>query len=212
MRLYFVRHGESEANLLREFSNRNFEKHPLTPLGRQQAETLAARLRDTPFSEIYSSPLLRARQTSEILALGRNLSVQIAPELREHDAGDFEGRHDPEAWKQYQTMFEAWIQNQAFEERPPGGESFVELRARFVPFLERVVAKHAGTDANVLFVAHGGIYHALLPVVLDNIGFEYTYQHLLSNTAFVVAENRGKALHCLEWDGVSFGGEPTNEI
>ena len=48
MKIYFVRHGESVANLLHEFSNRGF-KHGLTERGFQQAEQLSQKLRGIPF-------------------------------------------------------------------------------------------------------------------------------------------------------------------
>src|SRR5690348_6784278 len=106
MRLYFVRHGESEANIANQFSNKNFENCPLTPNGREQAQQLAEKLKDIKLAEIYASPLLRARQTAEILGTPHGVGIQIEPALREHDAGDLEGRADPAAWKEFQTLFE----------------------------------------------------------------------------------------------------------
>ncbi|MRR32744.1 histidine phosphatase family protein, partial [bacterium] len=65
----FVRHGESEANLLHEFSNHG-SKHGLTGLGIQQAHLLLDKLREYPISAIYSSPLLRAQQTAGLVGQG----------------------------------------------------------------------------------------------------------------------------------------------
>ena len=67
MKLYFVRHGESVANLLREFSNSGV-KHPLTERGVEQARRLAQQLAGILFEGIYSSPVLRAQQTAQIVA------------------------------------------------------------------------------------------------------------------------------------------------
>ena len=69
MRLYFIRHGESEANVLHEISNRG-AKHGLTEKGRAQVAALAQKLGAIPFVKLYSSPLLRAIQTAEILSQG----------------------------------------------------------------------------------------------------------------------------------------------
>ncbi|HEU4744820.1 MAG TPA: histidine phosphatase family protein [Anaerolineales bacterium] len=82
MRLCFVRHGESEANVLRVISNRE-SPFELTPPGRQQAGTLANQLRDIPVTTIFSSPILRARQTAEILARSFNQSYRVTDALRE---------------------------------------------------------------------------------------------------------------------------------
>ena len=59
MRIYFSRHGESEANLLHEHANRGF-KYGLTETGRAQTAALSARLENVPLARIYSSPLKRA--------------------------------------------------------------------------------------------------------------------------------------------------------
>ncbi len=67
MKLYFVRHGESTANLLREFSNGG-AKHPLTEKGVEQARTVARALSGLQIEQIYASPVLRAVQTAQILA------------------------------------------------------------------------------------------------------------------------------------------------
>ena len=67
MKLYFVRHGESEANVLQVISNRGW-MHPLTEKGRQQANTLAEKLRGAGITKIYTSPLRRAVETAEILS------------------------------------------------------------------------------------------------------------------------------------------------
>jgi broad specificity phosphatase PhoE len=67
MKIYFAHHGESEANLLHEHSNRGF-KHPLTAKGRTQAMALAEALEGIRIERIYSSPLMRAVQKADVFA------------------------------------------------------------------------------------------------------------------------------------------------
>ena len=90
MRIIFTRHGESQANLIKQISNRGLV-HPLTRRGRQQAFTLADHLRGLPIASVYSSPVLRAIETSvilpnldreRILRLGLDHTVRIVAELR----------------------------------------------------------------------------------------------------------------------------------
>lgn len=81
MKLYFARHGESEANLLHEFSNRGL-KHGLTEEGRQQAATLAGKLEGISVAKLFSSPLLRAIQTAQILADEPGVPYEITDALR----------------------------------------------------------------------------------------------------------------------------------
>ena len=199
MRFYFVRHGESEANLLNEFSNQDFTKHPLTENGRAQAAALAETLRAVKLTALYASPLLRAQQTAEILNAPHGLPIQTSRALVEHDAGELEGRSDPAAWDAYMNLFNAWIVQRDLDARIEGGESFNDLRARFIPFIATLSDKYQGTDANIVLVAHGGIYHSMLPLLLTNVGYTFAYKHLLGNAAYVLAEQRDEGLVCLSW-------------
>lgn len=207
MRLYFIRHGESEANLANEFSNRNHKKHPLTDKGRRQAQVLAEQLRDVKFSAIYASPMLRARQTAEILNAPHGLEIQFTPALREHDAGDLEGRSDRAAWGEYNKLFETWVVARNLDARMPNGESFNEMLARFNPFLAELAEKYGGTDANVLVVGHAGIFHAMLPSYLANIDYAFGYKHILGNTALVLVEHNESAPVCISWDGIELSAK-----
>lgn len=202
MRFYFVRHGESQANVTQEFSNDNHDKHPLTEKGRAQALALAEQLRGETFAAIYSSPLLRARQTAEILNEPHGLEIQITPALSEHHAGNLEGRADQSAWDEYSALFETWLIQRDLDARIAGGESFNEMRARFIPFIGNLVQQYQDTDANLLLVAHAGIYHSMLPLLLTNVGYAFGRAHILSNAALVLAEQREEGLVCVSWDGV----------
>ncbi len=136
MKLYFLRHGESEANLLHEFSNRGF-KHGLTERGFQQADELAQNLRGIPFLKIYSSPLKRAIQTAEILGEHLEIPFETNDALREYDCGLLEGKSDPESWGIYHRVFDQWLDGQ-WDVRIPGGESHLEIQARFIPFISAI--------------------------------------------------------------------------
>ncbi len=210
MRFYFVRHGESQANITQTFSNQFHEKHPLTDKGRAQAQELAEKLRDISFAEIFVSPMLRARQTAEILNASRGMTLTITPAIIEHNAGDLEGRADKAAWDEYSKLFETWIVARDLDAKMPNGESFNDMRARFIPFLADLAQKYADTDVNILFVGHAGIFHSMLPLVLANVGYAFGHNHILSNTAVVIAEQQDGALVCLEWDGVKLS--PTGTI
>src|SRR5215216_5747926 len=82
MKLYFVRHGESEANIQHVISNRE-SSFRLTPLGIGQASILAEKLREIPFTAVFSSPVRRARETADILSLAFHLPYQVTEALRE---------------------------------------------------------------------------------------------------------------------------------
>lgn len=81
MRLYFARHGESEANVLREFSNRG-HKHGLTDKGRAQATDLGRKLSAVGIQRVLASPPLRARETADSVGDVLGVLVEEADELR----------------------------------------------------------------------------------------------------------------------------------
>ncbi len=90
MQFYFLRHGESEANVLQVVSNRGMQ-HPLTGKGREQARALAGSLLPAGIQAIFTSPLLRAVQTAEILAERLGVAFQVTDALAEYDCGALEG-------------------------------------------------------------------------------------------------------------------------
>ena len=97
-RLYLVRHGQSVANVTREFSYRRVDP-PLTDLGVEQARITAEHLRSVRVDAIYASPMLRAVQTAEIFGSALGLGLEVIEELREVNVGDPEDRAPTqEAW------------------------------------------------------------------------------------------------------------------
>lgn len=201
MKIYFVRHGESEANVAREFSNTAI-KHPLTDKGRAQVTALAEQLAGVPFRAIYSSPLLRARQSAEILSGRLGVPYEVREALREHEVGELEGSSDPASWERYGDLVRVWMFDRDLDARIPGGESFNELRARFMPLIDELLQKHGATGDNVLIVAHGGLFHFMLPLLLSNVGFAFGAQHSLGNTACIIAERHEDTWVCSQWGDV----------
>jgi broad specificity phosphatase PhoE len=200
MRLYFVRHGESEANVLREVSNRDF-KHPLTEKGREQSLALARSLQGMPVARLFTSPLMRAVQTAEILTEALGVTYAISDALREYDCGILEGRSDDECWRLHAAQREAWLTDHLWDQRLEEGESFNDIRDRFVPFIEALSQRYAETPDNLLLVGHGGTYGCMLPLILENVGFDVLAERGFPNTGAVVAEWTGNGLTCLSWCG-----------
>lgn len=200
MKIIFARHGESEANVERIISNRDLPHH-LTAKGRQQAHTLAEQLSEQPIIALYASPILRAQQTAQILAERLHLPVQSADALREFDCGVMEGRGDPDAWRAHEAVVHAWDEAHDYDYRISDGESFNDLRTRFVPFVEGLLREFAEVDGTILLVSHGATLHHMLPLVLSNVERSLTRAHPLGNCACVEAVWQNKALVCTTWDG-----------
>lgn len=200
MRIYFVRHGESQANLLHIISNRDLP-HGLTDLGRQQAQRLADALSGAGLTELYTSPVLRALETAQILSARLSLPYQVTEALREYDCGVLEGKSDPASWQLHQKVREDWLIRREMDSVIPGGERFAEIQRRFVPFIQGLTSPEDPADRRILLVGHGGLYQCMLPLVLTNIQAAWAVHQPFPNTAYVLAERRLGGLVCLDWCG-----------
>ena len=202
MKICFARHGESQANLLHEISNRGL-RHGLTRKGREQAVMLAHRLQGLPITRIYSSPLLRAIETSVFLADRLDLDYEVVEALREYDCGILEGRSDEDSWQMWQELFDAWSKHKQWAKRIEGGESFHEVRSRFVSLIDDLIRQYQDTGANLLCVGHGGLYWMMLPLVLRNVDTGFiSKRHGFGYGTLIVSEWSSEGLFCSEWNGV----------
>jgi broad specificity phosphatase PhoE len=200
MQLYFVRHGESEANVLHEISNRGLQ-HGLTEKGRSQATDLALKLASTSFARLFSSPLLRAVQTAEILSQNLGLPFETTDALREFDCGIIEGKSDLASWRIHFQTREAWFLRKEWEKRIEGGESFLDIHKRFLPLIEQLILNYGSTEDNILLIGHGGLFQCMLPLIFTNVPFEQVLELPTGNTGIILAELAPTGLICLEWDG-----------
>lgn len=205
MKLYFVRHGESEANTLRVISNRE-SLFGLTALGKEQAVILADRLRDVPVTAIFSSPILRARETAEILSEAIHLPYQINESLREYDCGILEEKSDEESWKLHSEIAEDWTLNHNHLRRPEGGENFLDIKKRFLPFIQSFTTNGSQEESHILFVSHGGLLQLMLPEILTNIDYVFVRSNGIHHTHCIIAEQRPAGLICLQWGDANLDG------
>jgi broad specificity phosphatase PhoE len=210
MKLYFVRHGESDANVLHVISNRE-SSFGLTSLGRQQANALAGSLRGVPITAIFSSPIRRARETAEILSIAFHQTYQVTEALREYDCGILEDKSDSESWTLHREIAEDWVVRWNYDRKPEGGENFWEIRNRFVPFVEGLV-KHGSQDDCVLLVGHGGLFQLMLPVVLTDIDPVFVSSHGIGHTEYILAERNRSDLICLQWGAIRFDSRESPQI
>ena len=199
MRIYFARHGESEANVQEVFWNRS-AGYGLTDTGRAQARALSRTLSDIPFAALYCSPILRARQTAAIVGQKLDLEPEPADGLREWDVGILEGRtYTEETQALHRRTTEAWLVHGDLNARIEGGESYVDIAARFEPFIAHLVAIYGATQDNVLLISHGGLLVTMLPELLTNVDVVSALRWGCPYASPIVAERRGGEWVCLRW-------------
>lgn len=140
--LLLIRHGQSQANLTRCFAGHL--DAPLTQLGRQQAACTAEFIvRSYPVDAVYASDLLRAYDTGMAVARLVNLPVLPDADLREIEAGRWEGVPFAELEQAYREDYGVWLRDIG-NSRPTGGESVAELAKRFDGALRRIAGENPG--------------------------------------------------------------------
>ena len=149
--LIIVRHGETQSN-----RDGRFQGHIQTELnatGREQALRLGRRLQNETFDALYSSDLLRARQTADaIAALGGHRPL-LDRRLREWDLGVLAGLTHDVAMREYPRAYEIYRDN-LVDQVVPGGESVVQRYRRIIAAMEAIAARHPAQT--VVIVTHGG--------------------------------------------------------
>lgn len=160
MRLVVVRHGATANNLAAQFTGQL--DVPLSPLGEQQAQALAAALAHEQFDALMSSDLQRARATLAPLAALLEQPVRLDPALREICVGVWEGQTGAAVRARYPGAIEQWATSETFA--PEGGESTAAVRDRIVDAFER--SRREFPHGSVLWMTHGGVLGMLLCHVL----------------------------------------------
>ena len=149
MRLFVVRHGETESNAARVFQ---LPATPLSARGRRQAERLAARVAPLGVAAILTSDLARAAETAAAIAARTGAPISLEPMLRERDFGDIRG-----------TPYDALGRDPfALDYQPPNGESWPLFRARVASAWEAVARFATAATGNVVVVTHGLVCRALV--------------------------------------------------
>lgn len=116
---------------------------PLTERGKIQAEKTAEYLDKFKIDKAYSSDLLRAKETAEIIAERQNLEITVRKALREIDGGDFEGVAYEELYERFPAEFKIW-RNDLGNCKCPHGESIKELLERFNTEIIEIVKNNQG--------------------------------------------------------------------
>lgn len=180
---YIVRHGQTDWNVKKLMQGQT--DIALNAQGESEARQLAGKLKDVPFHGAYSSDLLRAKRTAELIALEKNIIVKTTEALRERRFGRFEGRSYSDYRNELKDLLEKFEQlgeEEKVKYKPEKDiESDEEVISRFTTFLREIAVAY--TSKTVLMVTHGSMIRALL----IHMGFT-TYKdidtYVIKNTAY----------------------------
>lgn len=158
MKLYLIRHGQTDWNLHKRVQG--ITNVPLNQTGLAQARDLRRQTQNLDFEVCYASPLLRAAQTAMAVVDGRS-EIIYDSRLKERSFGRFEGTYLPK-WE----LIKPDIFDRNINTNVQGIEPILSLDARTSSFLQLIYQKH-DPDAKVMVIAHAGSLKSMLASLMD---------------------------------------------
>jgi len=164
-RLFLVRHGEIRQHKEKIFLGQ--ADIPLSERGREQAAAAAEELLRYGASakRIYTSDLIRAAETAEIIRSRMNLSEVVpAPKLREMSLGEWDGRFISEIREKYPQEYQKRGENLLTYKYGNDSENYYDLQYRVMKGLRNILKQEqaAGGGRDLIFVTHAGVIHVIL--------------------------------------------------
>ncbi len=188
MKLYIVRHGETEWNTVKKLQG--WQNSDLTKKGIRGAKLLRNRLEDVKFDFIYSSPLSRAMETAEYIKKNDEKLI-VLEEVKEMGFGEWEGLEKEKLETSYsQEYYNFW--NKPHLYKTSGGESFEDLYKRIERGLNKII-KNGGE--NVLLVSHGVVIKAIQTIAKGHSLEEFWTPPFLENTSLTLLELEDEKLN-----------------
>lgn len=183
-KLYLVRHGESEWNILSKVQGQSDTE--LTDLGREQARRAAERLSKEKIDIIFSSDLSRAYDTAKIIGEKLGLEVNTFEELREIKFGVWEGLTTQDILDKYSKEHIIWM-TEPHNLKLPEAERLIDLQERLLRIVNILLKDNK--DKNILIVSHGVSIKAL---ILGILGIDISHYNKLTigNTSLSIIEFR----------------------
>lgn len=158
--MFLIRHGATASNEQKPpILQGNAVDHPLSPLGERQAQATAELLSKFPLSRVYSSQMIRARQTAAEIARRHGVEARPLHGLQECDVGRWEGLD----WGRIEQLHPQEFRNfkdDAGTHPYLGGESYGDVLRRVLPIVTRLFEEHAGQS--FALVAHNVVNRVLV--------------------------------------------------
>lgn len=182
--IYLTRHGETEWN-----EKKLIQGHtdiPLNTKGKKQAKLLGKQLKNVNFNAVFSSDLLRAEDSAEIIIKEKDMTVIKTRKLRERFFGRFEGKSLGEMRKAFGEVMLVTKEKQKKLEIYDV-ENDEEIIARLIPFMKKTAKQYIGKK--ILMVTHGGLLRAFLSHVNYEVP-EYS-DRPMKNTGYLIIKSDG---------------------
>jgi probable phosphoglycerate mutase len=183
-----MRHGQADNNVNRILVGRHLESH-LTEQGKMQVKDTARLLKNMSISKIYSSPVTRTIETTQIVGEELGLDYEIDDRLYEIDLGKLAGTNYDEVLNKYGNLFLSFYMGDDSVLSNHGVESFTAVKSRVRDLLDQIMTRH--NDHNVLLVTHLDPIKAAISYILD-LKPESLYKWHMRNAALTILKQEFK--------------------
>jgi len=196
--LYLIRHGETEWNVKKLLQGHT--DIPLNKKGEIQARQLARKFAQTHFDAVFSSDLIRAKRTAEIISLEKKLAVKTTKALRERYFSEFEGKSYTKYNQEIVNLLKSYRLAAINKKNIKGLETDGAMMGRLLPFLREVAVGYLGKT--VLLLSHGGIMRSFL-IHLGFASYETLPSGSINNLAYIKLRSDGVDFFIEETEGVN---------
>ena len=161
-KLVIVRHGQSQWNLENRFTG--WIDIDLSPAGEEEALKAGEKLGNYKFDEAFTSDLIRAQRTLDIILKEINqkdIPVSKDKALNERMYGDLQGMNKDECRKKFgDDQVKIW--RRSYDTPPPNGESLKDTADRVLPYYKKYIEPELRKGKDILISAHGNSLRALI--------------------------------------------------
>lgn len=196
MEIYIVRHGETVWNEKRLLQGS--EDIELNEKGRELAGLTGEKLQNVEFDRIYSSPLIRAYETANLIRGHRNIQIIRDDRLRELSFGINEGKDSMKIREDKNNPFYNFFSKPELYIAPEGGESLEHICERAKEFMRQVIEPHINEWKRVMIVAHGALNKALMCYIMNHGISEYWSGGLQTNCSVSIVRLDAEGYNVIE--------------
>lgn len=185
MKLYLIRHGQTDWNLRKKIQGSiDIE---LNETGLKQAEEMSSKFIEMNYKidKIYCSKQKRALKTAEILSNHTNTDYYPVEGLEEINLGEWQGLSWAEVENKYPEEFNQWLQNRRYI-NPPKGESYEELLKRSLNAIHKIISEN---NDDVAIVTHNAVIMCI-QCFITNTPFEEMDKFVAKNTSIVEIDSK----------------------
>jgi len=182
--LYLTRHGQTQWNLEQRLQGQL--NSPLTQLGKNQAFHTQQKLLNKNIHIAYSSPLLRAIETTALIIGDWPVKMLTRDNLSEIHLGPWEGKTYTEIQQSHPIEFQNfWHQPDKYQ--LPGAENFLQLQQRVIQEIKSIIDSNIGK--NILVVSHGIAIKVILAYVLKKCLSDLGQIDVMDNGDYICLEH-----------------------